>query len=498
MQNLPRKNLFPAGSDNGFEHLSKLVDHAKAPGMTRKYPLSSSIVTGLCVLFDSAAIIAAGLITHEFFAGARLSDEYLAAISFIWIATVLLFQFARLYQFEAVTHPIASADKIIVSVVISFLFLLAIAFSLKVSATFSRAWFVAFVVATGSAVLAVRVMTSVVVGMLSDLDLFSRTVVIAGGGDQAKHLIEHLERSNPRFLTVSGIFTDDAEFAVPGASIPVHGGMDQLLRYARNNPVDDIFIALPWSADDQMVEVINKLRELPINIYLSSDLIGFRVNYREPPSHFGELPIFEVMGKPLSGWDVVAKSVEDYILAATVMVLLLPFMLLVAIAIKLDSPGPILFRQKRLGFNNQVFDIYKFRTMRHAPVEADKTVQAQKNDPRITRLGQFLRRSSIDELPQLLNVLNGTMSLVGPRPHALDHNEDYAEQIRGYFARHRMKPGITGWAQVKGLRGATDTLDKMEARVSHDVYYTENWSLLFDLQILFRTIIICITGKNAY
>ncbi len=173
-------------------------------------------------------------------------------------------------------------------------------------------------------------------------------------------------------------------------------------------------------------------------------------------------------------------------------------MAVIALAIKLDSSGPVLFRQKRYGFSNQIFDIYKFRTMRNEPECVGRTVQATRDDPRVTRLGRILRSMSLDELPQLFNVLNGTMSLVGPRPHAIDHNEEYSKSIRGYFARHRVKPGLTGWAQVNGLRGETKTVEAMEARVKHDIYYVENWSLFFDLQILAMTAIICLTRRNAY
>jgi putative colanic acid biosynthesis UDP-glucose lipid carrier transferase len=173
-------------------------------------------------------------------------------------------------------------------------------------------------------------------------------------------------------------------------------------------------------------------------------------------------------------------------------------MIMIVFAIRLESTGPALFRQPRYGFVNRTFDIYKFRTMRHREAAEEKIVQATRNDPRITRVGRLLRRLSLDELPQIFNVLNGTMSLVGPRPHAVQHNEDYARVIRGYFARHRVKPGMTGWAQVNGFRGEIKTPADMEARVQYDIYYAENWSLLFDLRILAMTAVICLTGRNAY
>jgi lipopolysaccharide/colanic/teichoic acid biosynthesis glycosyltransferase len=179
----------------------------------------------------------------------------------------------------------------------------------------------------------------------------------------------------------------------------------------------------------------------------------------------------------MSGWDAVMKAVEDYTLAPLVLLVSFPLLVVIAAAVKLDSPGPVLFRQKRVGFNNQVFNVYKFRSMQHTNVVSDKTQQTTPDDLRVTRVGRFLRRWSLDELPQIFNVLNGTM---------------------GYFARHRVKPGITGLAQVNGFRGATDTEDKLDGRVRNDIYYAENWSLTLDLRILLRTLVICLTGKNAY
>src|SRR4029079_14563828 len=198
------------------------------------------------------------------------------------------------------------------------------------------------------------------------------------------------------------------------------------------------------------------------------------------------------------GWGGVQKALLDYGLGIILTGLLLPVMILIVFAVRLESKGPAIFRQKRYGFVNRAFEIYKFRTMKHADNPEGRIVQATRGDPRVTQLGRLLRRLSLDELPQLFNVLNGTMSLVGPRPHAIQHNEEYARLIRGYFARHRVKPGMTGWAQVNGFRGETKTLDQMEARVQFDTYYVENWSLLLDLKILLMTAIICVAGRKAY
>jgi putative colanic acid biosynthesis UDP-glucose lipid carrier transferase len=200
----------------------------------------------------------------------------------------------------------------------------------------------------------------------------------------------------------------------------------------------------------------------------------------------------------MSGWGVAIKAAEDYLLGAFLLAAAIVPMAIIALLVRLDSPGPILFQQRRYGFNNRAFWIYKFRTMRVELNSGEKTIQATQSDPRVTRIGRLLRRTSLDELPQLFNVLGGTMSLVGPRPHAVDHNEEYGRKIRGYFARHRVKPGITGFAQVNGLRGETRDPERMAERVRHDVYYAENWSFLFDIRILAQTLFVIILGRNAY
>jgi putative colanic acid biosynthesis UDP-glucose lipid carrier transferase len=194
----------------------------------------------------------------------------------------------------------------------------------------------------------------------------------------------------------------------------------------------------------------------------------------------------------------VIKTLEDRIFAGVTLVLIAPLLAAIAIAIKVDSPGPVFFRQDRLGLNNRAFRIWKFRTMYHAEVPEANVRQATVNDPRVTAIGRFLRRTSLDELPQLFNVLGGTMSLVGPRPHALSHNEEYGSQVRHYFARHKVKPGITGWAQVNGLRGETEEVEKMEARVQYDIEYVDNWSLALDFWILLLTVAVVLFQKEAY
>jgi Undecaprenyl-phosphate glucose phosphotransferase len=466
-----------------------------------KLPISSQVVPGIVVIFDSITILSSALVLYLIFVEGPLdgSGLYVEAAVFIWLITLMLMNFAGLYQFEAILRPFAFADKIILAFATTFLFLLAAAFSIKISATFSRLWVGSFAMTACIATFGVRVVVSRVVKNLADMQMFTRNVVVVGGGDQARTLLEYLEKNPTRFITVVGVFAEQtANAANDFGRFPILGARKDIDAFVRSHTIDDIIVALPWSADREIAALVEKLRELPVNIYLSTDLVGFRLPFRQPPDHFGATPMVEVTGRPLAGWEILRKVSLDYGLGIILTLLALPLMGLIAIAIKLDSNGPVLYRQKRYGFVNKVFDIYKFRTMKDQADCGGKIVQATRQDPRVTRVGRFLRKTSLDELPQLFNVLNGTMSLVGPRPHAIDHNEEFSRTIRGYFARHRVKPGITGWAQVNGLRGETKTVDAIEARTKYDIHYVENWSLLFDLQILAMTVVVCLTRRNAY
>jgi putative colanic acid biosysnthesis UDP-glucose lipid carrier transferase len=468
----------------------------------RRLPLSSQVVPSLFVALDSFAILLAALVAYAAIVGSltSITGFYTVAFCFVWLTGLMLMNFAGLYEFEALMRPLIYVDRIIIAFVATFLFLLAAAFSLKISATFSRIWIATFAVSSCSVVVGFRVLASFILSRLSRRPSFKRKVVVAGRGEQLVRLLDYMARYQPPFVSLVGVFVDDeADLANSGRPYEVLGRLHDVTAYARSNAVDDVVIALPWSADDLLVTLVNRLRELALNVYLGSDLVGMRLKFRPAPGHFGEAPVFfEVTGSPFSGWNAMIKGAEDYILGALASVLLMPLMLVIAIAIKIESRGPVLFRQKRLGLLNQEFSIYKFRTMKHQPLAAERTIQASRNDPRVTPLGRLLRRTSLDELPNIINVLTGTMSLVGPRPHAVDHNQTFSEIVGGYFVRHRVKPGITGWAQVNGFRGPTDTLEKMEGRVKCDVYYAENWSFWFDVQILLMTVVVCLTGRNAY
>ena len=320
-------------------------------------------------------------------------------------------------------------------------------------------------------------------------------------GDLGRRFVDRLTHAERYGARIVGIF-DDRKERVPEtiAGIAVEGRSDDLIAFVRRHRVDMVVVALPLSAELRMLEIVHKLRQLPIDIRVLTDFVGFHVPNR-PVSYLGGIPLINVFDRPIKDWKAVGKAIEDRVIAACALVLLSPLLAAVALLVRLDSPGPALFRQKRLGFNNKLFEIYKFRTMYADKADPDANTLVAKGDPRVTRIGSWLRRLSIDELPQLLNVLKGDMSLVGPRPHAIHAkaaDSYYDEVVADYAARHRVKPGITGWAQVNGWRGETDTAEKIQGRVEHDLYYIDHWSIGFDLWILVLTVVRGIAGKNAY
>lgn len=333
---------------------------------------------------------------------------------------------------------------------------------------------------------------SIVAGRLA------RNIVLVGFGERARQHIERMRSGAQPWNRIVAVYEDrDNRPTAPVIGRPVLRDLNELVGFVRTRDVDDVVIGFPWSDEARIAAVVTRLAELPVNVHLGSD-IADRLFDAPTFDRIGGTQVLKVKRKPLDGRDWLLKYCEDKILGLMVVLVFGLPMLVIALAIKVESRGPVFFRQARYGFNNRIFHVYKFRTMYHDRPPDTGVPQATKDDPRVTKVGRILRRTSLDELPQVFNVLQGTMSLVGPRPHAVAHNEEYAEVIRGYYARHRVKPGITGWAQVNGLRGETDTRDKMAARVRFDVFYIENWSFPFDIEILFRTIFVGFVHQNAY
>jgi Undecaprenyl-phosphate glucose phosphotransferase len=335
----------------------------------------------------------------------------------------------------------------------------------------------------------------------------AKRLVVYGGGEHGARFIADAAARWPTRLLVRAYFDDGPE-RVRGeiAGVPCLGDGSELIEYVRRECVDEVVIALPWSDNRLIMRTIRRFRHLPVPIRLAPNLMMLEVAERQP--HVESLYTLTLRDRPVSEWHLFVKSQFDRILTIVLLALVLPTMGAIACLIKLDSPGPVLFRQKRLGFNNQPFDVLKFRTMTQCVDPQASLRQAQRGDRRVTRVGRFLRRSSLDELPQLFNVLRGEMSLVGPRPHPMWARADELWPDQGncpldtlfseYASRHRMKPGITGWAQICGYRGETETPEKMARRVEHDIFYIDNWSLWLDVKILLKTAVIALADRNAY
>jgi len=495
--------------------LSDTADSAAALGAGRHtrrrrwgaapfYARSKSVLMGMMRCTDLALIALMALLAYWLRHGVlQFPPHYGIAVIIAMMLAWQVFQAAGLYETRNLGRLIWQLSRLTTALTLVAMGLLAIAFFTKTAEEYSRAWVATWIVGVWLALAATRIAAKLRLRAWQRSGWLTRRVAIVGADNHSRRLFQHLHRDGgDAGIAVIGVF-DDRKTRVspyPLGGFAVTGGLDDLIDICRNDEIDDVLIALPWRADNRLMEIAKRLRQVPVDVRLAPEPIGFRLNHGTLQDLAG-LPMLTVFKRPLAGWHQVIKLMEDKLLGGLILLLVSPLMLLLALAIKLDSPGPVFFRQERYGFNNNLITVWKFRTMRHRPAAADgdsEVVQATRNDPRVTRLGALLRRTSLDELPQFFNVLGGSMSIVGPRPHAVAHNVQFAGIVNQYYARHRVKPGITGWAQVNGLRGETDTPEKLELRLEHDLYYIDNWSLWLDLKIIVMTVFVGLVHKHAY
>ncbi|WP_239025235.1 undecaprenyl-phosphate glucose phosphotransferase [Rhodoligotrophos defluvii] len=479
---------------------------AVKPPMARKTPwIAPRVVQGVVRVCEALLITGIGLLL--WYAYVQEYDTYfralyLSATLLAGAAIPTLCQMGGLYSIHALIGPMKQVPHLVFIWVCSFALMTAFVFFTQVGEDYSRIWLAAWFALGLLSVLSFRAVVGAFVRNWNQDGRFDRCAVIVGGGERAAALIDALESSPDLDVTIAGIFDDRGDDRSPPqvAGYPKLGNVDQLLDFARNHRVDLLIITLPLGAESRLLQILKKLWILPVDIRLSAYTEQLRFRPRAY-SYIGNVPFFDVFDKPLSDWDTVIKLIEDKIISALALLVLSPIMALIALAVKLDSKGPVLFKQKRYGFNNELIEVYKFRSMYTDLTDANASKLVSKGDPRVTRVGRFIRKTSLDELPQLFNVLKGELSLVGPRPHATQAKAAdrlYTEVVEGYFARHKVKPGLTGWAQVNGWRGETDTEEKIQRRVEHDLYYIENWSVIFDLYILAITPWALLKTENAY
>src|SRR5947199_1512559 len=469
---------------------------------------SPIVVAGMVRATEFALIATIGIATYfgyVYNAYGQIFDWYYIVTAFAVAGLAMIaFQAADIYQIQAFRNPVSQCARLTVAWSIVFLVFVAAAFFAQLGGMYSRLWLSSYYGIGLFTLYATRLFVFGVVRRWTREGRLDRRAVVVGGGDPGEHLITALDGQTDSDVRLVGVFDDRGDDRAPMAcgGLQKLGTVDDLVEFARKTRVDLVIFSLPISAESRILQMLKKLWVLPVDIRLSAHTNKLQFRPRSY-SYIGSVPVLDVFDRPIADWDVVMKWLFDKVVGGLALLAALPVMAIVALAIKLDSRGPVLFRQKRYGFNNELIEVFKFRSMYTEATDAMASKLVTKGDSRVTRVGRFIRKTSLDELPQLLNVvLKGNLSLVGPRPHAVQgklQSRLFDEAVDGYFARHRVKPGITGWAQINGWRGEVDTDEKIQKRVEFDLYYIENWSVLFDLYILLKTPLALMTkSENAY
>jgi Undecaprenyl-phosphate glucose phosphotransferase len=467
---------------------------------------SPVVIAGIVRLADFVLLSIVGTVLYAAYV-ARIDGflwEYFAAIVAMSAAAVICFQSADIYHVQLFRGHLKQMTRMMSAWAFVFLLFIGISFFAKLGGAVSRVWLSSFFIVGLAALVGERTLLRMMIKRWAHQGRLDRRTIIVGADVNGEHLINELNAQEDTDLQILGVFDDrnDKRSMETIAGAPKLGKVDDIIEFARRTRIDLVLFALPISAETRILDMLKKLWVLPVDIRLSAHTNKLRFRPRSY-SYLGKVPTLDVFEAPITDWDLVMKWMFDRVVGGLILLCALPFMALVAIAIKLDSPGPVLFRQKRFGFNNERIDVFKFRSLYHDQADPLAKTVVTKGDTRVTRVGRFIRKSSIDELPQLFNVVfKGNLSLVGPRPHAVQgklKTQLFDEAVDGYFARHRVKPGITGWAQVNGWRGEIDNEEKIQKRVEYDLYYIENWSVLFDIYIMAKTPISLLTkNENAY
>ena len=467
---------------------------------------SPIVITGVVRVADFALLSLIGIAIYFAYV-VPLSGfhwEYIAAIFAITLAAVICFQAADIYDVQIFRGQPRQMTRMISSWAFVFLLFIGATFFAKLGGEISRLWLSAFFFSGLLALVSERLFLRALVRRWARQGRLDRRTIVVGSDENGEELIEALKVQDDSDIDVLGVFDDrnDDRALYTCAGSPKLGKVDDIVEFARRTRVDLVLFALPISAETRILEMLKKLWILPVDIRLSAHTNKLRFRPRSY-SYLGKVPTLDVFEAPITDWDLVMKWMFDHFVGGIILLLVAPLLALIAFAVKLDSSGPVLFRQKRFGFNNERIDVFKFRSLYHDQADPLATKVVTKNDSRVTRVGRFIRKTSLDELPQLFNVVfRSNLSLVGPRPHAVQgklQSRLFDEAVDGYFARHRVKPGITGWAQINGWRGEVDSEAKIQKRVEFDLYYIENWSVLFDLYILLKTPLALMTkSENAY
>ncbi|MDF1690470.1 MAG: undecaprenyl-phosphate glucose phosphotransferase [Cycloclasticus sp.] len=447
-------------------------------------------------VFDVSVIYFSLYFLVSFFGNVDWVPQY----NLLALIAVLVFGFAaeiaRLYQSWRGVDFILLVRRLCFVWFVVTLCLLVLGYTLKVTSDFSRLILLAWFLVTPIVLLSLRTLLFLVLKYFRSQGYNSRQVSIVGANELSSQIIKHIQSKPFLGMRIEGLYDDRTINRDDHAVDLIIGDMKSLVDKVKSGDVDIVYITLPMKADQRIKQLILDLSDTTASVYLIPDLYTYQL-FNGQWSNLGGHPVVSVFETPFNGVDAFLKRSQDVVLSLLILMFISPLLVVIAVAVKATSPGPVLFKQRRYGISGEDIYVWKFRSMT-CEDDGDLVRQATKNDCRITPLGGFLRRTSLDELPQFFNVLLGDMSVVGPRPHAAAHNELYRSRIRGYMLRHAVKPGITGWAQINGWRGETDTLEKMEKRIECDHWYISNWSILLDIKIIFLTIFKGFVSKNAY
>jgi len=453
------------------------------PFKLSQQPLTLAVLVRM-VLEPMVAI--ASLVACASWAGEPFGGPYI-------ILSLLVFSVTFPGRAPRSTSPGAIARDVLADWILIVAMLLLLGWATGALGSFDEKVLTAWFVATPLATFASQLLLPVLLPRLTRAEGLNRVAVIVGAGSLGRRLAERIRATPFLGVEVGGFFEDrnedrneDRRQEIPAAH--VLGTVEQVATYVKSHKVDLIYLALPIAAQPRVLKLLDDLCDTTASVYFAPDIFLFDLIQARMDT-IGGMPVVAVCETPFYGVSSLVKRASDIVLASLILVLIAPVLAAIAAGVKLSSPGPILFRQRRYGLDGREIVVYKFRSMSVAEDGAVVT-QATRNDSRVTPFGAFMRRTSLDELPQFINVLQGRMSVVGPRPHAVAHNEMYRKLIKSYMVRHKVKPGITGWAQVNGLRGETETVDKMKARIEYDLDYLRHWSLRLDLQIIWRTIFV--------
>ena len=462
-------------------------------------------------------IIWSMLILTVWFYHEDFTSYYLVLVIITFFVSTYIYERILIYRNWRKGHLLAYVRDTVMGWLVIVAILLFLGYATKFHNQFSpQVLLTWFIVTPLMLIVSHLIVRSIVAGLYNKGKL--RPAIVIGANENSLSFIRHIaelpfllisyqgffdERSSSRIASNFGAQSEEASDPASAAAVtrpddfgPRLGGLDDVVSYIQKHNIEMVFISLPMSSQPRIQKLMDELPDTTSSIYFLPDIYIFDL-MQARFEYIGDVPVVAMNESPFIGVDGVVKSVSDFVLALLIIILLSPVMACIALAVKLTSPGPVIFKQRRYGLNGEEIIVYKFRSMT-VTEDGANIQQAKQNDQRLTKIGGFLRRTSLDELPQFFNVLEGKMSIVGPRPHAVAHNELYRKLIKGYMLRHMAKPGITGWAQVNGWRGETEVLEKMKARIEHDLYYLKNWSIWLDLWIIFKTVWIVFKKDNAY